>query len=155
MCACQCADEKLQWLPLFLLGTDTKDAPSIGQDGHTRANQPSQRVGVDDVILHGGYLIHHVGAGGGQKELLARAGTHEEKEEVVMGRKGCRELGKAGILSGRVWTLHGLSTAGKEHGSGATQWNLRGRGWPSLPSSLVSRKGAGDKERKKKETEEK
>lgn len=63
VCARQCADEKLQRFPLFLLGTDTKDAPSVGQDGHARADQPSQRVGVDDVILHGGYLIHHVGAG--------------------------------------------------------------------------------------------
>lgn len=63
--ACQCADEELQRFPLFLLGTDAKDAPSVGQDGHARADQPSQRVGVDDVILHGGYLIHHVGAGQG------------------------------------------------------------------------------------------
>lgn len=61
----QCADEEFQWLPLFLLGADAKDAPSICQDGHTRADQPSQRVGVDDVILHGGHLIHHVGAGQG------------------------------------------------------------------------------------------
>lgn len=61
----QRADEELQGLPLLLLGADTEDAPSVGQDGHARANQPSQRVGIDDVILHGGYLIHHVGAGQG------------------------------------------------------------------------------------------
>lgn len=30
----QCADEELQRFPLFLLGADTKDAPSVGQDGH-------------------------------------------------------------------------------------------------------------------------
>lgn len=63
--ACQGTDEELQWFPLFLLGTDTKDAPSVGQDGHARADQPSQRVGVDDVILHGGCLIHHVVVGQG------------------------------------------------------------------------------------------
>lgn len=33
--ASQCADEKLQWLPLFLLGTHAQDAPGVGQDGHT------------------------------------------------------------------------------------------------------------------------
>lgn len=54
MCARQGADEKLQRLPLLLLGTDTKDTPSIGKDGHARTDQPSQRVGVDDIILHGG-----------------------------------------------------------------------------------------------------
>lgn len=32
--ACQCADEELQRFPLFLLGTDAKNAPSVGQDGH-------------------------------------------------------------------------------------------------------------------------
>lgn len=61
----QRADEELQRFPLFLLGTDAEDAPRVGQDGHARADQPSQRVGVDDVILHGGHLIHHVGAGRG------------------------------------------------------------------------------------------
>lgn len=61
----QGADEELQWLPLFLLGTDAKDAPGIGQYGHARADQPSQRVGIDDIILHGGYLIHHVVVGRG------------------------------------------------------------------------------------------
>lgn len=58
----QRADEKLQRLPLLLLGADAQDAPGVGQDGHARADQPSQRVGVDDVILHGGDFIHHVGA---------------------------------------------------------------------------------------------
>ena len=136
----QCADEELQWLPLLLLGTDAEDAPSVGQDGHARADQPSQRVGVDDVILHGGYLIHHVGAGQGGRleELLAKAGTHEEKEEVVMGRRGCRASGKAGILSGWACILHGLDTAGKEHGSGVTQWDVRGGGWQSRASSFLS-----------------
>lgn len=61
----QRADEELQWFPLFLLGADAENAPSVGQDGHARADQPSQRVGVDDVILHGSYLIHHVGEGQG------------------------------------------------------------------------------------------
>lgn len=70
--ACQCADEEFQWLPLFLLGTDAKDAPCVGQDGHARADQPRQRVGIDDVILHGGHLIHHVGAGQGRAWEAAR-----------------------------------------------------------------------------------
>lgn len=34
VCACQRAYEELQWLPLFLLGTDAKDAPCVSQDGH-------------------------------------------------------------------------------------------------------------------------
>lgn len=59
----QRADEELQRLPLLLLGADAEDAPRVGQDGHARADQPRQRVGVDDVILHGDDFIHHVGAG--------------------------------------------------------------------------------------------
>jgi len=66
------ADEELQRLPLLLLGTDAEDAPSVGQDGHARADQPSQRVGVDDVILHGGHLIHHVGVEQGGAQGSAR-----------------------------------------------------------------------------------
>lgn len=65
VCPCQGADEELQRFPLLLLSTDAKNAPSVGQDGHARADQPSQRVGIDDVILHSGHLIHHVGAGRG------------------------------------------------------------------------------------------
>lgn len=60
---------------------------------------------------------------------MARAGTPEEKEEVVMGRRGCRASGKAGILSGWVCTLHGMGTAGKGHGSAVTQWDVREGGW--------------------------
>lgn len=59
----QRADEELQRLPLLLLGADAEDAPRVGQDGHARADQPRQRVGVDDIILHVGDFIHHVGAG--------------------------------------------------------------------------------------------
>lgn len=59
----QCADEELQRLPLLLLGADAEDAPHVGQDGHARADQPRQRVGVDDVILHVGDFIHHVEVG--------------------------------------------------------------------------------------------
>lgn len=32
--ACQRADEEFQRFPLFLLGADAEDAPSVGQDGH-------------------------------------------------------------------------------------------------------------------------
>lgn len=74
----QRADEEFQRLPLFLLGTDAKDAPSVGQDGHARADQPSQRVGVDDVILHGGHLIHHVGVGQGRAWEAARNCLQEQ-----------------------------------------------------------------------------
>lgn len=142
----QCADEELQRLPLLLLGTDAEDAPSVGQDGHARADQPSQRVGVDDVILHGGYLIHHVGAGQGGRleELLARAGAHEEKEEVVMGRRGCRASGKAGILSGWACTLHGLDAVGRERSGGVTQSDGGGGGggggWRTRASSFISQR---------------
>lgn len=130
------ADEEFKRLPLLLLGTDAKDAPGVGQDGHTRADQPRQRVGIDDVILHGGYLIHHVGAGWSgagrnpavHRELLARAGTQEEKEEVVTGRRGFRTSGNAGILSGGACTLHGRASAGRGRGGGAPQQNTRGEG---------------------------
>lgn len=49
----QGADQELQRLPLLLLGAHTQDAPGIGQDRHPRADQPGQRIGVDDLILHG------------------------------------------------------------------------------------------------------
>lgn len=68
----QRADEELQWFPLFLLGADAEDAPSVGQDRHARADQPRKRVGVDDVILHGSNLIHHVGVGQGGSWRAAR-----------------------------------------------------------------------------------
>lgn len=74
----------------------------------------------------------------GRKELLARAGTREEKEEVVMGRRGCRASSKAGILSWWACTLHGKATAGKGHGSGATQWDVTEGGQKSRASSLTS-----------------
>lgn len=54
---------------------------------------------------------------------MARVGTHEEKEEVVVGRRGCRALDRAGILSGWACTVHGMGTA-KGHGSGVTQWDV-------------------------------
>lgn len=74
----QGADEELQRLPLLLLGADAEDAPSVGQDGHARADQPSQRVGVDDVILHGKRLIHHVGVGRGEASGAARKRRREQ-----------------------------------------------------------------------------
>lgn len=55
-----------------------------------------------------------------------------------MGRRGCRALGKAGILSGWACTLHGLGTAGKGHSSGVTQWDVGGGGWQSWASSFTS-----------------
>lgn len=51
--ASQRADQKLQRLPLLLLGAYAQDAPGISQDRHPRADQPGQCVGADDVILHG------------------------------------------------------------------------------------------------------
>lgn len=124
----QGADEELQWLPLFLLGTDAEDAPSVGQDGHARADQPSQRVGIDDIILHGGYLIHHnvVGQGGAwwaTRNCWQESGTRKEKEEVVVvvGRRGRSTSGWAGILSGWAHTLHGFHAARKARGCGETK----------------------------------
>lgn len=52
---------------------------------------------------------------------MARAGTHEEKEEVVTGRRGCRASGEAGILSGWTCTLHGFGAMGRGRGGGGTQ----------------------------------
>lgn len=78
VCARQRADEELQRLPLLLLGADAEDAPSVGQDGHARADQPRQRVGVDDLILHGGCLIHHVGVGQGGASGASRNGWQEQ-----------------------------------------------------------------------------
>lgn len=73
----QRADEELQRLPLLLLGADAEDAPGVGQDGHARADQPSQRVGVDDVIPHGRHLIHHVERGRGGASGAARKRRQE------------------------------------------------------------------------------
>lgn len=54
MRASQCADEEFQWLPLLLLGAHTQDSPGIGQDGHSRADQPGQCISADDLIVHDG-----------------------------------------------------------------------------------------------------
>lgn len=84
VCPCQGADKELQRFPLFLLGADAKDAPSVGQDGHARADQPSQSVGIDDVILHSGHLIQHVGEGQG---AAWRAGRSRRREQVHVRRR--------------------------------------------------------------------
>lgn len=70
---------------------------------------------------------------------MARAGTHEDKEEVMTGRRGCRVSGEAGILSWWACTLHGVATAGKGHGSGATQWDVRGEDGRAEPVPLQGR----------------
>lgn len=79
---------------------------------------------------------------------MARAGTHKEKEEVVMGRRGCRASSRAGILSGWVCTLHGSGTVGKGHDCGATQCDVRR--WQSWASSLtvLKLKKWGEKQQK-------
>lgn len=52
--ASQGADEEFQRLPLLLLGAHAQDSPGVGQDGHSRADQPGQCVSADDLIVHDG-----------------------------------------------------------------------------------------------------
>ena len=152
----QRADEELQRLPLFLLGADAKDAPSVGQDGYPRADQPSQRVGVDDIILHGGYLIHHVGAGKGRAWGAAR-NCRQEQVHTRRRKRWWRAGGDAGLQARQASYLGGraLSMGWPQQGKDAVAVRLSGmsEGRMEEPSQFPYKAKAGEGEREKRDSE--
>lgn len=73
-----------------------------------------------------------------------RAGTNQEKEEVTMGRRGCRASNRAGILSGWALTLHETGEEGKGHGSRALG---DGRREDEEPGQFPHEPEAGERQR--------